>query len=223
MICEVAWPRVLLVAENEPGRHRVTPRRKRRAVRGIGAACALACALTAGCAPISPGPPVREVHDVPAAAAARPGTALFSHNWSWTDEKGESVTFAHWAGKPLVVTAIFTRCRATCPRTMAKLLKVYDGFRARGVEAQVLVVTLDPANDTPAVLQQFKTESGLPESWHLLTGNISETRDLRDLLGIHVIDDGPHLLHDGRILVFDEMGLATHSYGGYSLDEEASL
>ena len=73
------------------------------------------------------------------------------------------------------------------------------------------------------MLQHFKTESGLPEAWHLLTGNIDDTRDLRDLLGIHVIDDGPHLLHDGRILVFDEMGVATHSYGGYSLDEEASL
>ena len=72
-----------------------------------------------------------------AATAARPGTSLFSHNWTWTDEKGESVTFARWAGKPLVVTAIFTRCRATCPRTMAKLLKVYDGFRAQGLEAQV--------------------------------------------------------------------------------------
>jgi protein SCO1/2 len=159
------------------------------------------------------------------AAPRSPAThqSLFSHDWTWTNEKGEAVTFARWAGKPLVVTAIFTRCKATCPRTIAKLLKVYDGFRQQGREAQFLVVTLDPENDTPAVLQHFKTESGLPEAWHLLAGNIGETRDLRDLLGIHVIDDGPHLLHDGRILVFDEMGVATHSYGGYSLDEEASL
>lgn len=165
---------------------------------------------------------MRETHAV-APRSAGPSASLFSHYWTWTDEKGESVTFARWAGHPLVVTAIFTQCKATCPRTIAKLLKVYDTFKQQGRDAQFLVVTLDPANDTPAVLQHFKSESGLPEAWHLLAGSINQTRDLRDLLGIHVIDDGPHLLHDGRILVFDEMGVATHSYGGYSLDQEASL
>lgn len=212
--------RVLLVAENGSGCF-LGPGRRRP---GIAAACALAGAFAAaGCAPLPAGPPVREVNDVAAPRSPATHQSLFSHDWTWTNEKGEAVTFARWAGKPLVVTAIFTRCKATCPRTIAKLLKVYDGFRQQGREAQFLVVTLDPENDTPAVLQHFKTESGLPEAWHLLAGNIGETRDLRDLLGIHVIDDGPHLLHDGRILVFDEMGVATHSYGGYSLDEEASL
>src|SRR5437868_6504034 len=117
MICEVAWPRVLLVPENEPRRDLIVSRRQRRDVpiprrrhRGIGAACTLVCALAAGCVPMAPAPPVREVHDVPTATAARPDASLFSRNWSWTDEKGESVTFAHWAGKPLIVTAIFTRC-----------------------------------------------------------------------------------------------------------------
>src|SRR5262249_21305563 len=150
------------------------------------------------CAPMAPGPPVREMRDIaPPNAASR--QSLFSYNWNWIDEKGEPVTFARWAGQPLVVTAIFTQCKATCPRTVAKLLQVYDGFKKQGRNAQFLVVTLDPANDTPKVLQHFKTESGLPEPWHFLTGNIHDTRDLRDLLGIHVIDDGPHLLHDGRI------------------------
>ena len=209
------------MAENQPGQ--VDTGRRRR---GTAAVCALAglLAAAAGCAPLSSGSaPVREVRDVAGATPARPHDSLFSHDWSWIDEQGESVTFARWAGKPLVVTAIFTRCKATCPRTVAKLLQVYDGFRAQGRDAQFLIVTLEPANDTPAVLQHFKTESGLPESWHLLTGNINDTRDLRDLLGIHVIDDGPHLMHDGRILVFDETGRPSHSYGGYSLDEEASL
>jgi protein SCO1/2 len=186
------------------------------------AALAGLLAFAASCAPLPPGPPVREMHDV-APQSAPPRQSLFSYDWSWVDEKGQSVTFARWAGQPLVVTAIFTQCKATCPRTVAKLLKVWDGFRAQGRNAQFLLVTLDPANDTPQVLEHFKKESGLPDGWHLLTGNTHETRDLRDLLGIHVIDDGPHLLHDGRILVFDEMGVPVHSYGGYSLDEEASL
>jgi protein SCO1/2 len=205
------------VAQNQAAIFKLRPRH------GIAAATLASMLACAGaCAPLQPGPAAREMHAV-APRSGGPGASLFSHYWTWIDEKGESVTFARWAGKPLVVTAIFTQCKATCPRTIAKLLKVYDGFKQQGRNAEFLVITLDPANDTPAVLQHFKTESGLPEAWHLLAGNVHDTRDLRDLLGIHVIDDGPHLLHDGRILVFDEMGVATHSYGGYSLDQEASL
>jgi protein SCO1/2 len=177
-----------------------------------------------GCAPLPPasaGPPRPAAPEVTGSPEAR--TSLFSRRWSWTDELGQPVTFARWRGQPLVVTAIFTQCKATCPRTVAKLLKVYEGLRKEGRAAQVLLVTLDPANDTPAVLSRFKASSGLPDSWHFLTGSTDDTRDLRDLLGIHVIDDGPHLLHDGHIMIFDGQGMPTRSFAGWSLDDEAAL
>ena len=157
------------------------------------------------------------------APASGPRVSLFSHPWTWTDEQGHPASFSRWRGQPLVVTAIFTQCRATCPRTVAKLRQVWDRFRNEGRSAQFLLVTLDPANDTAPVLLRFKAESGLPDSWHLLSGSIQDTHDLRDTLGIHVIEDGPHLLHDGRIVVFDEQGLPTRSFGGWSLDDEAAL
>jgi cytochrome oxidase Cu insertion factor (SCO1/SenC/PrrC family) len=177
-----------------------------------------------GCAPLPPagGAPSRApAHEVGATPQAR--DSLFSHPWTWTDEQGQPVTFARWRGQPLVVTAIFTQCRATCPRTIGKLLKVHDAYRKEGRAAQFLLVTLDPANDTPAVLARFKASSGLPDSWHFLTGSTNDTRDLRDLLGIHVIDDGPHLLHDGHIVIFDAQGMPTRSFAGWSLDDETTL
>ena len=179
------------------------------------------CALSPSSAAAGGGAPQVPGHEVGAAPQAR--DSLFSHPWTWTDERGQPVTFARWRGQPLVVTAIFTQCKATCPRTIAKLLKVYDGIRKEGRTAQFLLVTLDPTNDTPAVLSRFKASSGLPDSWHFLTGSTNDTRDLRDLLGIHVIDDGPHLLHDGHIMIFDARGLPTRSFAGWSLDDEATL
>jgi len=180
------------------------------------------------CAPAANGP-AQDVH-APVAAAREPIAAasprapsLFARPWSWIDEDGQPVTFARWRGRPLVVAAMFTQCKATCPRTLAKLRRVYDDFQHAGRDAQFLVVTLDPANDTPRALSRFKSSSGLPDAWHLLSGNPADTRDLRDLLGIHVIDDGPHLLHDGRIVIFDGDGRAARAFEGWGLEKEVRL
>jgi protein SCO1/2 len=156
-----------------------------------------------------------------ASSAATP--SLFAHPWTWTDDHGQAVTLARWRGHPLVVTAMFTQCKATCPRTMAKLRRVHDDFQRAGRAVEFVVITLDPENDTPQVLSRFKSSAGLPESWHLLSGNLADTRSLRDLLGIHVVDDGPHILHDGRIVIFDADGRPARAFEGYALGDEVRL
>jgi protein SCO1/2 len=184
-----------------------------------------------GCASGGSNGAAREVSTPSATTAARdsieassPGApSLFSQPWSWTDEDGKPATFERWRGRPLVVAAMFTQCKATCPRTLAKLLQIHDDFQRAGRDAQFLVVTLDPTNDTPKELLRFKLSSGLPATWHLLTGSPSETRDFRDLLGVHVIDDGPHLLHDGRIVIFDGQGRAARAFEGWGLEKEVRL
>jgi len=156
-------------------------------------------------------------------SASPTGPSLFAHPWTWTDEHGQAVTLARWRGRPLVVTAMFTQCKATCPRTLAKLRRVHDDFQRAGRAVEFVVVTLDPDNDTPQVLSRFKASAGLPDSWHLLSGNLIDTRNLRDLLGIHVVDDGPHLLHDGRIVIFDADGRPARAFEGYALGDEVRL
>src|SRR5262245_11202674 len=104
--------------------------------------------------------------------------SLFSYPWTWTDEGGQPVTFARWRGRPLVVSAVFTTCKATCPRTIAKLQELDASFRREGRPAQFVLVTLDPANDTPDVLHRFKLSSGLPADWQFLSGERQQTRAL---------------------------------------------
>jgi protein SCO1/2 len=183
----------------------------------LGSLCGLpGCATAPATAP--PPPPAREAQQ-----ASPIQVSLFDHPWTWTDEQGKPVTFSRWRGQPLVVTAIFTQCKATCPRTVTKLRAMYDRFQHDGRQAQFLLVTLDPAHDTPEALRRFKTSAGFPDTWHLLSGSTADTVELRETLGIHVIEDGPHLLHDGHIMIFDAQGMATRAFGGWSLDEETAL
>jgi cytochrome oxidase Cu insertion factor (SCO1/SenC/PrrC family) len=176
----------------------------------------LTFSLAVGCAPLSA--PVHSPQQV-----RTPRQSLFSYPWTWTDELGQAAPFSRWRGQTIVVTAIFTQCKSTCPRTVTKLRQVEARFHKEGQGAQFLVVTLDPENDTPDVLLRFKASADLPAEWHLLSGSPGETRQLRDTLGIHVIEDGPHLLHDGRIVVFDPQGFPTRSFGGWSLADEEPM
>lgn len=187
-----------------------------------------ALASLGGCAWLMEEPraePVRadRSHSSSGSRASGSRASLFAHPWVWSDELGRQVRFARWRGRPLVVTAAFTSCRETCPRTMQKLRDVYSAFQREKRAAQFIVVTLDPATDTPERLRAFKKEQRLPDSWRFLTGPKAQTRELARVLGIHVVDLDGHLMHDGAIMVFDEQGRSRRSYGGWGLDDEARV
>jgi protein SCO1/2 len=155
---------------------------------GAGAACAPGAARPRPAAP----------------AGAAPGS-LFARPWVWSDEQGASVRFDRWRGAPIIVSMVFTTCTSVCPRTIEKLRRVDETLRRQGRAATFVLVTLDPANDTAAQLRRFKDSRQLPPGWHLLRGGDAETRELADLLRIHVLDDG-HVFHDSRVVVFDAEG-----------------
>ena len=81
-------------------------------------------------------------------------------------------------------------------------------LRRTGRDAQFVVITLDPERDTPARLATYKAEHGLPESWRLLVGTPNETRELAELLDVHVLDAESHLFHEAKIVVFDASGMS---------------
>jgi protein SCO1 len=181
----------------------------------------LAALASGGCAWLMEEPRAEPVRADRAPRGPRP--SLFAHPWVWNDELGREVSFARWRGRPLVVTAAFTSCRETCPRTMQKLRDVYMTFQRQKRAAQFIVVTLDPGTDTPDRLLAFKREQRLPASWHLLTGPKAQTRELARMLGIHLVDLDGHLMHDGAIVVFDEQGRSRRSYTGWGVDHEAPV
>jgi protein SCO1/2 len=138
-------------------------------------------------------------------AAAGEARSLFVADWMWRDEQGQAVRFARWRGAPIFVGMVFTNCASACPLTIERLRRVSDTFRAEGRAATFVLVTLDPANDTPEQLRRFKLSRGLPADWHLLRGDDAQTRALADLLQVKVVESA-HIFHDSRIVVFDRDG-----------------
>ena len=67
------------------------------------------------------------------------------------DGAGKAVSLSAYQGKVLLVYFGYTRCADTCPLTMQKLAKAYHDAGAPA-DVQVVMITVDPSHDTPAVL-----------------------------------------------------------------------
>jgi cytochrome oxidase Cu insertion factor (SCO1/SenC/PrrC family) len=165
----------------------------------------------AGCAETWRSAPEPHTEDPVAAGPATAGArgSVFGYPWIWLDDHGERVSLARFRGTPLVITAVYTTCVEICPRTIAKLRTIYDELLRAGRRAEVIVVTLDPAVDTPARLRDYRRERRLPDAWHLLTGTREATEQLMAVLDVHTTDMDVHLVHDSRITLFDADGRRT--------------
>jgi protein SCO1 len=147
---------------------------------------------------------------------------LFQQPWVWRDDRGEVVTFSKWRGTPEVVTMFFRGCTLRCPQTLGKLRDVEAAFSRRKLPVHIVLVTLDPRNDTPDRLRDFKEAEHLSENtWHLLSGNDSATRELGRALGIRPSYDDSHIDHDVRIALFDSEGRLVRTFEGWHFDDEA--
>jgi protein SCO1 len=73
--------------------------------------------------------------------------------FSLTDEAGQPFTRANMQGRPSLVFFGFTHCPDVCPTTLAMLAQAN---KAAGIEGlRTLLITVDPARDTPQVLEKY--------------------------------------------------------------------
>ncbi len=144
-----------------------------------------------------------------ASSASRSERSVYSYPWVWTDDQGQSVSLSRWRGAPLVVTAVYTACVDTCPRTLAKLRKLSDQYAHDGRRAEFVVVTLDPSHDGPEELRTYRAKHQVPPAWHLLRGGEQQTAQLGGMLDIHPMVMDEHLVHESRIIVFDASGVSS--------------
>ena len=70
---------------------------------------------------------------------------------------GTTVRMADFEGEVVVVYFGYTFCPDVCPATLSKLAKAMDLLGEQADEVQVMMVSVDPARDTPALLQDYVT------------------------------------------------------------------
>jgi protein SCO1/2 len=106
-------------------------------------------------------------------------------------------------GKTVVISFMFTSCKAICPMTNINLLKVQKALGDHlGRDVFIYSLTLDPATDTPEVLHKYARQIGARPGWTFLTGKSEDLELLRRKLGFTDPDpkvDADRAQHGGLI------------------------
>jgi protein SCO1/2 len=97
-----------------------------------------------------------------------------------TDQAGRTVTLAGLRGQVLVVDFIFTRCTGPCPIMTARNVELQRSLAAELRErVRFVSISLDPAHDTPEVLEAYANARGVDLStWSFLTGAEADVADV---------------------------------------------
>ncbi|MGH7643087.1 MAG: redoxin domain-containing protein [Candidatus Dormibacteria bacterium] len=89
------------------------------------------------------------------------------------NQSGQPVALSQYRGQVVIVASFLTECQETCPLVAAALLQLQQLLVQLHLQNQVQIVevTQDPADDTPAILSKYQHYFSLP--WPLLTGSVA--------------------------------------------------
>jgi len=108
--------------------------------------------------------------------ALLPG-AVDAPDFTLTDQHGRRVTLGQYRGRVTILTFLSSACSETCPLIAQQIrgaLDELDDEHAR--PPAVLVVSADPAGDSPARVTRFLAEASLTGRVQYLTGPVSRLR-----------------------------------------------
>lgn len=146
--------------------------------------------------------------------------------FSLVNRDGRTIRLEDLAGAAWVADFIFTRCPASCPMMSARMARLERSL-PRDLDVLLVSISVDPAHDTPEVLERYARKYQAPERWLFLTG---EREDVRKLsvegfkLGLEM-DPPPEMagpepiLHSTRFVLVDGEGQIR---GYYEAFDEAS-
>jgi protein SCO1/2 len=146
------------------------------------AGAAIVCSGAAAAAALAP-QPIRGELPFPAEALR---TSYAAPPLRLTDQTGATVDLAGLQGQVVLLTAMYTSCVHTCPLVMAQAKAVVASLtpEERG-RLRVVVVTLDPQNDTQPVLATLAAYQNLQVPlWHLVTGDPPLVERTLDLMSV---------------------------------------
>lgn len=168
---------------------------------------ALGSALPAGAA--SAAKPSNASPASPVSASSLPGNSLYQLEIRLTDASAQHFTLREMAGSPVLVTMFYGDCNAACPIIIETLKRTVAALGPQASKLRVLMVSLDPFNDSPAGLATLLKNKQLDARFRLaVASDESQTRLLAGALQIKFRQLGDGVInHTTRIALLDSDGV----------------
>lgn len=158
---------------------------------------------------------------LPAMAEAREGLDVYALPFKLTDDRGRESRLADWRGREAVVSMEYANCRFICSITLQRLKDVQAAADRAKRPLDFIVISLDPANDTPAAWQRYRKSRDLErDNWRFLTASAADTPRIARALGVkYWLYDG-HIMHDFRLLKLSASGSVEKVMETYDADPD---
>ena len=142
-------------------------------------------------------------------AMATSGPSIYPLAVSLHDEHGTSIGLDVYRGHPVIVSMFYGSCPVACPLIVSHVKDVESRLPADArADLRVVLVSFDPARDTPEALSAIAQKRGLDLSrWTLATGGDDDVRQVAAVLGVsYRAIPGGAFSHDSVITVLDREG-----------------
>ena len=117
-----------------------------------------------------------------------------AQDFALTDQFGVSRSLhGDYSGEVVVLTFLYTECPDVCPIVANHLRDVSAALEEDGIEAEIVVVSVDPEGDTVDSVLEYSNRWKMNDRWTYLVG---EEADLKEVWRAYYID--PYVHGPGR-------------------------
>ena len=146
-----------------------------------------------------------------AAPAPLPGDSVYQLRLALTDQAGAAATLDRYRGAPVLISMFYGSCPHVCPMLIATMQRYERELpEAQRGKLRVLMVSIDPARDTPAKLTEVAGRHRVDLGrWTLARTDAASVRKLAAVLNIQYrqLPDG-EFNHSTVITLLDADGRA---------------
>lgn len=136
------------------------------------------------------------------------------------DQNGKQLNFYDdlIKGKSVAINFVFTTCTAICPSLTATFRRVQQEAKTRGVDVQLISISVDPTVDTPERLNDFAKKFKVEPGWTFVTGDKAEIDSVLQAMGVGISNKNDH---SPMVLIGNDV--ADHWTRTYGLSSPATI
>jgi protein SCO1/2 len=137
-----------------------------------------------------------------------PGRSIYALDELLVGHDGKATKLDTFRGHPVIISMFYATCPMACPTLISHVKAIEAKLDpAARADVRVLLVSFDPANDTPEVLRAVIARHQLDASrWQLATATDEQSREIAAVLGIKYRQEDGSFRHSSVITVLDREG-----------------
>jgi protein SCO1/2 len=132
---------------------------------------------------------------------------------AFTDETGRVRRLSEFAGFPVILLPIYTRCQSACVANVGQLKRALADSSDDPRQFRVLLFSFD-SGDTPSTLAKYRTRENIPLAWSVAAASQANTDALLESIGFQVGKAGTEFAHANLLVFLDSnLRIAKWIYG----------